>query len=450
MGVGMRRSMRWAGVRSGRARGGLLAVLGVSATVLVVLGGSGPALAAAPSMTLTGSAQTGFTPDSFGHRVSVDASLSGAVASGSLNTEEHTGGILGGDVGFESTQVTCMVVSGTRVVVGALGRAWKQPNPDPSSREELRGEYVQFLDVDFGRFSPEKVPLMPPHSPIEFSYGGLIGAHKEGVPSSEAPSCATAVSSFDAGFYTAGGGMRLSPSIDSPADGTRVHGAHLHVSGGGEPNTTVTVTAHEERAAEGGGAEFPVLDEATVLVGEGGAWSATLKAAPRARTIVLSACADVARTPSNPVEVIAVGDPFTVPYAPGSFEGECSVVPADGFIAPTVVSPAQGSQQEAGAITVTGTGEPNTAVNLLLWEEIREHGGVSFPAQGEATALVDASGNWCATLPEVPSGRHKLLSVSSDVYPGAEKVAQFEVIEPGLRTGPGEASGRTRVRTPGC
>jgi hypothetical protein len=400
--------------------GAVLVLAAGLATALLSVSDPGTALAAAPSITLQGAAQDGFTPDSDRDNVLVDATLASATASGSLDTERHEGDLGPPWYGFESTKVTCMVVAGNRIIVGAVGRAWHQGSFEPASKEYSPEQYVQLLDVEFGRFT-----VTPTQTPLPFRFG-MLGERDEGVQSAVAPNCGAGWESFDAAFLPSlVAGLTLSPSINLPSDGDTSTGG-VSVSGDGQPNTAVTVMVHEERRGGKGEVEFPTQGETSTLVDANGSWSATVEGVPPGGQKLISACADVTATASNVVD-FSVLDAAAPLLAPPEFSPGCAVDARESFVAPAIATPAPGGAPEAGTVAVSGTGEPGTAVTLTLYEARREKEGTSYSAQGDAVALIDGHGVWSARLNDVPAGQHKVLSAYSDVYPSLSSSAEFEV-----------------------
>jgi hypothetical protein len=420
----------------------VLALGAASATVLLCATGAGTTLAAAPSITLQGAAQDGFTPDSDRDNALVEATLAGASASGSLETEGHEGDLGPPWYGFESTKVTCMLVTGNRVVIGAEGQAWQQPSFEPKSKEYAPGTYVQLLEVEFGRFA-----VTPSKTPLPFRFG-MLGEHDEGVPRTAAPNCSAGLESFDAGLLPSlVSGLTLSPSINLPSDGSTSTGG-VSVSGEGQPDTAVTVTVREEQKGAKGEVEFPVQGEASALVGVGGSWSAAIAGVPAGGHKLISACSDLVATASNVVD-FSVLDAISPMLAPPEFSPQCVVEPKEGFVAPAITTPPPDGAPLAGTIAVSGTGEPSTAVTLTLYEARREKEGTSYSAQGDAVALVDGDGHWSAQLIGVPPGQHKVLSAYSDVYPSLSSSVEFEVVSPPPEGGGGrEPAEEPTPRTP--
>jgi hypothetical protein len=419
-----------------------LALAAALAAALLFMSGASTALAAAPSITLQGAAQDGFTPDSDRDNVRVEATLAGASASGSLETEGHEGALGPPWDGFESTKVTCMLVAGNRVVIGAEGKAWHQPSFEPKSKEYFPGTYVQLLEVEFGRFT-----VTPSETPLPFRFG-MLGEHDEGVPRTGAPSCSAGMESFDAGYLPSMvAGLTLSPSINLPIDGSTSTG-RVSVSGEGQPNTAVTVAVHEERRGAEGEVEFPTQGQASALVGAGGSWSATIEGVPAGGHKLISACSDVAAAASNVVDfsVLAAMSPM---LAPPEFSPQCAVDPKEGFGAPAITTPPPEAAPRAGTVAVSGTGEPSTTVTLTLYEARREKEGTSYAAEGDAVALVGGDGHWSAQLNDVPPGQHKILSAYSDVYPSLSSSVEFEVVPPPPERGGGsEEAEEPAPRTP--
>src|ERR1700683_4188686 len=100
------------------------AVWGVVLLTLAALGfgGAPAALASPPTVTLSGEGRDGYSPDSTNASAGVNATLSGGLASGSLETGGKVGDFGGTWFAFRGN-VTCMVVEGNQVTVGAFGTA---------------------------------------------------------------------------------------------------------------------------------------------------------------------------------------------------------------------------------------------------------------------------------------------------------------------------------------
>jgi hypothetical protein len=255
------------------------------------------ALGSPPTVTLSGSAHDGSGPSPDGDHdrvVEVDATLRGGVASGSVDTEGKEGNTGGPWDGFESQEVTCMVVSGDRVTVGAVGSAWHLGVGPGAEKEHLPEPYTQVLTVTFGKFQILEQPEPPFTAEFE-----MLGKDDQGVPSGSPPDCA-AESSAGREHVASASTLHISPSITSPVDGSVSETGTVTLSGTAEPNTSVAV--YEVGQAAGG----------TVVVADAnGNWSATLTGVPVGKH-VFSAFSDVTTIPANTVE-IEVAAPLTNP-----------------------------------------------------------------------------------------------------------------------------------------
>jgi hypothetical protein len=227
--------------------------------------GATEALAAPPSVTLSGTGLDG-SPSSSDDKTdfaSVNATLSQGVATGTLETAGKKGDVYGTWYVFEGN-VTCMVVHGTHVKVGAFGTVWRGPSREPGApREQLPGTYAQVLSVEFGEFSRAEEFQNPP-PPLTDTFG-MVGENNRGLPSSTPPSC-TALGSFKNQHRpSSGGAIAISPSITSPKDGYRSKTGSVKFSGTAEPNTAIKVY---EEGGEGRSAD--------VTADANGKWTVTL------------------------------------------------------------------------------------------------------------------------------------------------------------------------------
>jgi hypothetical protein len=268
---------------------GLIAAIGVLSGV-----GGASALASPPSVTLAGFAtQTHGTPTSNLIDASIHATLSDGIATGTLATGGKVGDSLSGTWYNFKGDVTCMVMHGKRVTVGAFGEAsvfHKSGGPE----ESLPGHYRQVFTVEWGEFVNtefEERPVFPD------TYG-LLGKHQQGVRSNVPPSC-NAASFAHQRVPTPGSWMEISPSITSPKDGYVSLGS-VTLSGTAEPKGAITVyeVGHEASGTE-------------ITANAKGKWSLTLEGLSLG-THVFSAEAVKERIepelpPANTVEVKVVG-----------------------------------------------------------------------------------------------------------------------------------------------
>ena len=132
---------------------------GVPTLAALGFGGAAAALAALPTVTLSGEGRNGSSPDSITASADVNATLSGGLASGTLNTSGRAGGFHETWVAFNGN-VTCMVVEGKQVTVGALGTASRGPVAGPGATK-LPGSYAQLLTVEFGEFKDPYLEYSP-------------------------------------------------------------------------------------------------------------------------------------------------------------------------------------------------------------------------------------------------------------------------------------------------
>jgi hypothetical protein len=267
-------------------KGRLLAV--AVAICAMACGWAAPALASPPTVTIEGSGSDGFTPSSSHNHASVNATLSGGVATGTLTTSGSSNGL-----GHEfKGAVTCMVIDGAHTTVGALGKDRLVPNEGPP--KSVPGEFAQLLTVEFGKYtdpSQEESPIYTDR------FGGMLGEHDEGVESSVAPDCSEGGAlSSSAYLPTFGGVFHLSPSITSPEDGDVSETGTVTLSGTAEPNTTIWVYEEGEEPAEG----------TPVTVNAEGAWSLTVEGLSVGIHVFSAIAQSGSTVPSNTVEVEVV------------------------------------------------------------------------------------------------------------------------------------------------
>ncbi len=244
-----------------------------------------PALASAPTVTISGSARDGYSPDSVSAVASVDATLSKGVATGTLETL----GRLGSGVFREfNGSVTCMVVEGARVTIGALGKDREEPTEGPS--KALPGEFAQLLTVEFGEYTDPGQEHSPTYTD---AFGNMLGEHDEGVESSEAPDCGEAGALSPGYLPTFGGVIHLSPSIASPEDGAVSESGTVTLSGTAEPSSSIWVYEEGEEPEEG----------TLVSVNAEGAWSLTLEGLAIGEHVFSAKAKSGSAVVSNTVEV---------------------------------------------------------------------------------------------------------------------------------------------------
>jgi hypothetical protein len=287
-------------------------IVGASVCVIVLLGWTGAALASPPAVTLSGHGVNEFTGEFYDEATTVTATLSHGVASGSLSTEGHQGRNLGGGDRHFTGNVTCMVVHGNQVTVGAFGTVLDEPEYGPAS--ELPGTYSQLLTVEFGEFA---VGQFNPSNFLPDSFGAL-GAHKEGVPSATSPNCQHA--SFEHQFLPYGdfstGAIYLSPSITSPGDGYVSRNGTVTLSGTGEPNRLLKV--------------YEVGDEAgakEVTANANDEWSVTLTGLSAGKHVFTASAVKGSTVPANTVEIDVPPPPneWTIFPSPNPGSGQDSL-----------------------------------------------------------------------------------------------------------------------------
>jgi hypothetical protein len=223
--------------------------------------GSAAAYAAPPSVTVSGGAMNGASPDSTGFsQVYPDATLTGTVASGTLETRGRYGGITNDSYYAFTGKVTCMVLRGNRVFVGALGSASKHEEFQSPAGEvvtSLPGSYMQVMELEFGHFAE-----YGERSNHAFE---TLGTHHEGVPATAPPKCKEYVAKLKGGIAaTRSDTLSMSPSITKPKDGFTTKAGLVKFAGTGEPNTAVKLDEGEQ------------TNGADVSVNANGKWSATL------------------------------------------------------------------------------------------------------------------------------------------------------------------------------
>jgi hypothetical protein len=182
----------------------------IFALIAAALGcaGASTALASSASVTLNGSGINGYSPDSASESVRVDATSSEGVATGTLRTAGNANAddLNGRWFVFEG-EVTCMVVEGDQVTVGAVGSAWVKPTfQEPV---QLPRTYAQVMTVELGKFRDPHLEE-PVYYPDE--YGDMLGTYSDGIESSTPPTCTTPGAAFQ-GYQPSGGGtISVSPS----------------------------------------------------------------------------------------------------------------------------------------------------------------------------------------------------------------------------------------------
>ncbi len=275
------------------------AAVGATVCALALIGWSGAALASPPSVTLSGSSTNEFTGEHPEARAEVSATLNDGVASGTLSTGgwEPKLGAHHNSFDIFTGNVTCMVVRGSRVTVGALGTVSVQPLEGPPTT--LPGTYAQLLTVEFGEFEAGRHFL-----PDSF---GSLGEYHEGLLSASPPNCHHA--SFEHQSLPYGqfsqGAIYLSPSITSPTDGHISRNGTVTLSGTGEPNRAIKV--------------YEVGDEAgatEVTANANGEWSLTLSGLSAGTHVFTASAVNGSEVPANTVEVEVVAPPPPPPPPP--------------------------------------------------------------------------------------------------------------------------------------
>ena len=280
-----------------------LGVLALAATVGI--GADSVALASPPTVTLSGYAHTGESPDGNTAHVTVNAVLSAGVATGTLSSE---GKIEDPERWYRFRgAVTCMVVAGPRVTVGAFGTTWIPPMYGNGWHEEERPGYSQVLTVEFGEFESQ----FEEYKLVTFMYGLLPGYPSfDGLETFAPPSCQDA--SFDDllqptnNVFGGESSMHISPSITAPTDGHVSHGT-VKLSGTAEPDHQLLVY---EFGHESAGTDIQVSAK--------GKWSATLTGLLVGTHVFQALTVNGSEIPSNTVEVNVVPHAPTVETLPPS------------------------------------------------------------------------------------------------------------------------------------
>ncbi len=288
-----------------------------------------PALASAPTVTIEGSGRDGYSPSSTHNQASVDATLSAGVATGTLTTSGGSGGLWHE---FKGT-VTCMVLEGAHVTIGALGKDREVPNEGPP--KAVSGEFAQLLTVEFGEFTDFTREELPTYTD---RFGQMLGTHDEGVEASVAPNCGEAGAlSSSAYLPTFGGVFHLSPSIASPEDGSVSESGTITLSGTAEPSSSIWVYEVGDEPEEG----TPVTADAE------GAWSLTVEELAVGVHVFSALAQSGSKVPANTVEVEVVPPR---PHAPdgGAPPDEPSGTPASGSGTPQAGSAPQSGQVVSG------------------------------------------------------------------------------------------------------
>jgi hypothetical protein len=257
--------------------------------MVISLSAASTALASPASITLSGDAEAGYTPDSSGPFVEINATLSNGVAGGSLKTGSGGSPETYSHYWFTGN-VTCMAVNGGQTVVGAVGTAHKST---PEHTEELPGMYAQVLTFEFGTFH-------------EHSYAGrrvwhesfgMLGNYHQGLEGTEPPSCLGGYSfsqqyfpSYSVEFNHTQ--IVMSPSITSPQDGYVSHTGKVKFQGTGEPKKMVNVY---EVGHEAGGMD--------VKVNSMGHWKLTLAGLSAGTHVFTASAVSGSTTPANTVEI---------------------------------------------------------------------------------------------------------------------------------------------------
>jgi hypothetical protein len=286
---------------------GSLQAIGLLALCASTLAFAAPAPASPPTVTVSGSVCEG--GDHCEHSASVNATLQGGVATGSLSTVGLVPNTAYQFERFEGT-VTCMKVEGKRVTVGAVGRAFEQEWPE----SELHGLYAQVLSIEFGHYGPK---YEMESGEMTSRFRGL-GENDKGYPVTAGayPDCDTQ-GSFENMWSTPYGKIVLSPEITSPSDGAVIAGPSVVLSGVGQPETLLAVY-EAGQSPTGHVIEIPPT----------GLWSTTFTNVPAGPHVFTASAIDGSKVPANTVEVNV--EPLAPTTLIGSATTTTSPTPASG------------------------------------------------------------------------------------------------------------------------
>jgi hypothetical protein len=207
------------------------------AVALTVGAGAGSALASPPTMTLSGFAASGVSPDSFGlSTITASATKTGSVVGGTLETGGRTGGP-GDGSHFEFTgKVNCMVMSKGLMFVGAFGTVAFHEEIGPTENIiPVAGTYMQVAEVQFVNY---KISEPGGEFTVRHEFSSL-GEHHEGLPSKVKPRCQEWLSLRSNSGPVLDDTLALSPSITKPRDGFASATGTVKFAGQGEPNTSI-------------------------------------------------------------------------------------------------------------------------------------------------------------------------------------------------------------------
>jgi hypothetical protein len=300
----------------------MLAAATLASTALATTGAA-TALASAPSVTLSGEAGDESTPASKRDRVtSVQATLNGSTPAGTLHTEGSFTGGTGPYSGFDG-QVSCVVLAGKRVTVGAFGEAW-QVAEGSEEHKPLPGSYAQLLTVEFA-----KVRVSGPFGETTVSESfKALGTEDQGVSALSPPDCHSG--SFEGLHPDANGALYLSPSISSPLDGAVDDTGSVTLSGTAEPGAVVAIYEPAGSAAA-----------ATVVNADlDGGWTATLSPLAIGVHVFSAFVLPGSTIPSNTVEIEEIAPTSTT--TPTATGGTTTVqIPGHGVLSSTESKQAQ-------------------------------------------------------------------------------------------------------------
>ncbi len=226
----------------------------VGVLILGITAAAGAAFASSRSVTLDGFGDTGESPDTTGiSTISVDATLANGLAGGTLTTVGKVNPL--GNFYFDefTGEVTCMLVSGKRIIIGAFGEATSRrevlgSNPIEEIVTLFPGTYMQVAVVESTDYMREtdggKVT-------VRHNYESL-GPHHEGLPSSLPPVCKkyrSLEAKTPADFHDT---LFQIPAITRPSNGATIGTGKTTFAGDGEPETPIELyeVGHESEAKE--------------------------------------------------------------------------------------------------------------------------------------------------------------------------------------------------------
>jgi hypothetical protein len=214
-----------------------LLVIMVLSLASIVGAGAGSALASSPTMTLSGFAASGVSPDSFGlSTIAVSATKAGSIVGGTLETGGRTGGPGDGSHFEFSGKVNCMMMRKGLMFVGAFGTVAFHEEIGPTENiDPVAGTYMQVAEIQFVNY---KFSAPDGEHTVRHEFNSL-GEHHEGLPSKLKPKCQEWLSLTSSSGPVLDDTLALSPSIAKPRDGFVSPTGTVKFTGQGEPNTFI-------------------------------------------------------------------------------------------------------------------------------------------------------------------------------------------------------------------